>query len=99
VNPKDFRSVIELINNEDIIVHVLKKNEARPNETKVTIGEEHGDEKLRNYSVVTSSYSIGEVIGSVGLIGPTRMAYARLVPLVAYVAKTISVMYSSGARG
>ncbi|MBM2840269.1 MAG: Heat-inducible transcription repressor HrcA [Bacteroidetes bacterium] len=99
VNPKDFRSVIELINNEDIIVHVLEKNEARPNETRVTIGEELGDDKLRNYSVVTSSYSIGDVPGSMGLIGPTRMAYARLIPLVDYVAKTISEMYSSGTRG
>ncbi len=99
VNPRDFRSVIELINNEDIIVHVLEKNEARPNETKVTIGEEHGDDKLRNYSVVMSSYSVGEITGSLGLIGPTRMAYARLVPLVDYVARTISAMYSSGTRG
>ncbi len=99
VNPRDFRSVIELINNEDIIVHVLEKNETRPNETKVTIGEEHGDEKLKNYSAVVSSYSMGDIMGSVGLIGPTRMDYARLIPLVDYVAKTISEMYSSGTRG
>ena len=99
VNPKDFRSVIELINNEDIIVHVLEKTEPRPNETKVTIGEEHGDEKLRNYSAVVSSYSRGDMMGSVGLIGPTRMDYARLIPLVDYVAKTISEMYSPGTRG
>lgn len=99
VNPKDFRSVIELINNKDIIVHVLQKNEARPNETRVTIGEEHGDEKLKNYSVVTATYSLGDVTGAVGLIGPTRMAYARLIPLVDYVAKTISAMYTSGTRG
>lgn len=98
LNPKDFRSVIELINNEDIIVHVLERNEARSHETTVTIGGEHNDEKLKNYSVVTSTYSIGEVTGTVGLIGPTRMAYARLIPLVEYVAKTISQMYSSGTR-
>ncbi|HCV42755.1 MAG TPA: heat-inducible transcription repressor HrcA [Bacteroidetes bacterium] len=99
VNPKDFRSVIELINNKDIIVHVLQKNEARPNETRVTIGEEHGEEKLKQYSVVTSTYMLGDVTGAVGLIGPTRMAYARLIPLVDYVAKTISAMYTSGTRG
>ena len=99
VNPKDFRSVIELISNKEIIVHVLQKNEAKPRETRVTIGEEHEEEKLRHYSVVTSSYSLGEVTGSVGLIGPTRMAYARLIPLVDYVAKTISEMYSPGTRG
>lgn len=99
VNPKDFRSVIELINNEDIIVHVLEKNESRPNETKVTIGDEHGDEKLKNYSAVVSSYSVGNMMGSVGLIGPTRMDYGRLIPLVDYVAKIISEMYSPGTKG
>jgi heat-inducible transcriptional repressor len=99
VNPKDFRSVIELINNEDIIVHVLQKNDVAPHETRVTIGEEHGDDKLKNYSVVTTTYSFGDVTGAVGLIGPTRMAYARLIPLVDYVAKTISEMYSTGSRG
>jgi heat-inducible transcriptional repressor len=99
LNPKDFRSVIELINNKEIIVHVLQKNEAKPNETRVTIGEEHGDEKLKNLSVVTAAYSLGDVTGAVGLIGPTRMAYGRLIPLVDYVAKTISKMYSSGTRG
>ena len=99
LNPKDFRSVVELINNTDIIVHVLQKNEAKPNETKVTIGEEHGDEKLKHYSLVKSSYSLGDVTGSVGLLGPTRMAYARLIPLVDYVARTISEMYSSGSQG
>ena len=98
VNPKDFRSIIELINNEDIIVHVLEKTDAKPNETKVTIGEEHGDEKLKQYSVVSTSYSIGDVAGCLGLIGPTRMAYARLIPLVDYVARTVSEMYSHNTR-
>ena len=99
VNPKDFRSVIELISNEEIIVHVLERNDAKPNETRVTIGGEHGDDKLKGYSVVTSNYSIGDMTGSIGLIGPTRMAYARLIPLVDYVAKAISAMYSPENRG
>ena len=98
LNPRDFRSVVELINNTDIIVHVLQKNEAKPLGTRVTIGEEHGDEKLKHYSLVTSSYTLGDVTGSVGVLGPTRMAYARLIPLVDYVAKTISEMYSSGSQ-
>lgn len=98
LNPKDFRSVVELINNREIIVHVLQRNDAGPNETKITIGEELGDEKLRHYSLVKSTYSLNGITGSLGLLGPTRMAYARLVPLVDYVAKTISEMYSSGYR-
>lgn len=91
-NPKNFRSVIELINNEEIIIHVLEKN-AHPEGLKVTIGQENEDEKLKDYSVITATYSVGNVTGSIGVIGPTRMNYARTIPLVDYVAQTISNMF------
>ena len=98
VNPRDFRSVIELINNEEIIIHVLEKHEAKPREIKVTIGEENEDEKLRPYSVITSTYTVGDVVGSVGVIGPKRMPYSRMIPLVDYVAGTISNMLTNTNR-
>jgi heat-inducible transcriptional repressor len=98
VNPKDFRSVIELISNEEIIIHVLEKNEASPREVKVTIGDENRDEKLKPYSVITSTYTIGDVAGSIGVIGPTRMPYYRMIPLVDYVARTVSEMFSTSHR-
>jgi heat-inducible transcriptional repressor len=98
VNPRDFRSVIELINNEEIFIHVLEKNPAPPNEINVTIGEENKDEKLKHYSVITSRYAVGDVTGSIGVFGPTRMSYDRMIPLVDYVAKTISEMISTTNR-
>jgi heat-inducible transcriptional repressor len=94
INPRDLRSIIELINNEEIIIHVLEKTEARPHEITVRIGNENEDEKLRAYSVITSSYSLGDVSGTIGVIGPTRMRYSRMIPLVDYVARTISDMFS-----
>lgn len=93
-NPKNFRGVIELINNEEIIIHVLEKS-SQPKGTKVTIGQENEDEKLKDYSVITTTYSVGNVTGSIGVIGPTRMRYAQTIPLVDYVARTISEMFSN----
>ncbi len=93
-NPKNFRSIIELISNEQIIIHVLEKN-IQPEGVKVTIGHENKDEKLRDYSVITGTYTVGTVQGTIGVIGPTRMQYARTIPLVDYVAKTISEMFSN----
>jgi heat-inducible transcriptional repressor len=93
MNPEDFRSVIELINDEEMIIHILRKNEARPNEVAVRIGGEIDDEKLRGFSVITSGYTMGEVAGTVGMIGPKRMPYARMIPLVDYVAKMISELF------
>lgn len=98
VNPEDFKSVIELVNNEEIIVHVLEKNEARPPEVRVTIGEENADERLKPYSVITASYTVGGVVGSIGVIGPRRMHYARMIPLVDEVARTISRMFTTTIR-
>jgi heat-inducible transcriptional repressor len=98
VNPEDFRSVIELINDEEMIIHILQKNDARPHEVSVRVGEENQDEKLRGYSVITSTYTLGDVAGTVGVIGPKRMPYARMIPLVDYVAKAISDLFSTNQK-
>jgi heat-inducible transcriptional repressor len=98
VNPEDFKSVIELINNEEIIVHVLEKNDMKPPLVRVTIGEENADEKLRQYSVITAGYTAGDVTGSVGVIGPRRMQYAKMIPLVDEVARAISGMFTTTFR-
>jgi heat-inducible transcriptional repressor len=97
-NPKNFRGIIELISNEGIIIHVLEKRGSLPDEVKVTVGQEHDNEKLRDYSVVSASYSVGNAVGHVGIIGPTRMRYSRTIPLVDYVARTISEMFSNNYK-
>jgi len=94
-NPKDLRSVVELINNEEIIIHVLEKSEALPAQVRVTVGKENEDGKLEPYGIITSAYTIGDVSGSIGVIGPKRMHYAKMIPLVNYVAQTISDLFST----
>ena len=98
VNPSEFRSVIELINDEEIIIHVLAKHESPPPGVRVAVGEENRDKKLAPYSVITAIYTAGEVTGTIGLIGPRRMNYARVIPLVDYVARTISEMFGTDSR-
>jgi heat-inducible transcriptional repressor len=98
VNPEDFRSVIELINDEEMIIHVLQKSEGTPHQINVSVGEENQDQKLKLYSVITTAYSIGDVTGTVGVIGPRRMPYARVIPLVDYVASLISEMFDTATK-
>lgn len=87
------RSIIELIDNEDIIIHVLDKHEEKLSSKGITIliGSESNVEKLQNYSLIISSYKIGETKGTIGVIGPKRMEYNRLIPLVSCVAEVISL--------
>jgi len=64
----------------------------------VVIGSEHQDPTLRQFSLVASTYSDGEVTGTVGLIGPLRMHYSRAIPMVDHVAGTVSRLLSHGVR-
>jgi len=94
--PQNFRSVIELLNDEEMIVHVLEiDNEAKENKSvSVALGEEFSDERFHGYGVVTSKYTYGDVAGRIGVIGPKRMNYARVVPLVEYLAASVSKLLS-----
>jgi len=56
---------------------------AKAQGVQLFIGEESGYAALEGCSVVTASYGAhGRVLGSVGVIGPTRMAYERVIPVV-----------------
>ena len=58
---------------------------------QVYIGEESGYGVLDDYSVVTTPYQIsGSKVGVLGVIGPTRMAYERVIPLVDITARLLS---------
>ena len=58
---------------------------------KVFVGEELGTLGMRDFSMVASGYSRGDTpVGTLGVIGPLRMDYGRVIPLVEYVAKVLS---------
>lgn len=58
---------------------------------KIFIGGESGTMPLDECSMVTAPYEVdGQVVGTVGVIGPTRMAYERIVPIVDITAKLLS---------
>ena len=58
---------------------------------KIFIGGESETVALDEFSLVTAPYEIdGQIVGTVGVIGPTRMAYERVIPIVDVTAKLIS---------
>jgi len=95
IDPRNFRSVIELIDNEDIIVHLLEKHDEMEQGFVVTVGKENKEESTKEYSVVTTRYDVNEVTGRIGIIGPKRMDYAKVIPLVDFVAQTVAKMMSA----
>lgn len=64
---------------------------SRADGVRLFIGEESGFAALGGYSLVTAPYGVGNrVLGVLGVIGPTRMAYERVIPVVAATAQLIS---------
>jgi heat-inducible transcriptional repressor len=62
----------------------------------IFIGEESGYQLLDDCSLVTSSYSVdGQVVGVLGVIGPQRMAYERVIPIVDITAKLVGAALNS----
>ncbi len=63
---------------------------------QIFIGGESGLSELDGCSVVTASYELGgRIVGSVGVIGPTRMAYDQVIPIVDITARLLSNALSS----
>ncbi|HSD38968.1 MAG TPA: heat-inducible transcriptional repressor HrcA [Rhodocyclaceae bacterium] len=65
---------------------------------QIFIGGESGINSLDECSVITAPYEVdGKIVGTVGVIGPTRMAYERVIPIVDITAKLLSGALSNNA--
>ena len=63
------------------------------------IGKEILEEEISGCSIVTTSYKIGNRnVGVIGIIGPTRMDYKKVVPLVDYAGKVVSDLLTKMSR-
>jgi heat-inducible transcriptional repressor len=90
-DPEKFQGVIELIENKDIIIHILEKVEgAAKHEISISIGSENEILKLNEYSFIAKEYTIGDVKGSLGIVGPKRMEYSKIVAIVDYVSALLN---------
>jgi heat-inducible transcriptional repressor len=58
---------------------------------RVFIGEENQADEMRRLGIVVSTYGVDdEVVGVLGVVGPTRMAYDRSISSVRYMARLMS---------
>lgn len=71
------------------VIHLLDQC-MKAEGVQIFIGEESGYQAFDHCSLVTSSYSVSdEVVGVLGVIGPTRMAYEKIIPYVDITAKLL----------
>ena len=89
-NMDRLRRLFEVFEQKTSLVHLLDVTH-RAQGVHLFIGGESGLAPLDECSVITASYEVdGRVIGTLGVIGPTRMAYERVIPIVDVTAKLLS---------
>lgn len=75
-----YRGIIDLAENRDLMVHLL--DDTTTEGLLVRIGREHKVPELDECAMVSMPYQIGSIRGRIGLIGPKRMNYPRMMALV-----------------
>jgi heat-inducible transcriptional repressor len=89
-NPSKLRELLRALEDKTALLDLLERS-LKESRLMVSIGSENFDGRLSGFSVVAASYSSGALpIGSLAIVGPVRMDYERVIPLVSYTAKALS---------
>lgn len=95
------RKLMGLIDDKSMLLHVFDAQdeedklqaEAREHavqQIRIAIGEENREALLRHCSIITANYSLGEISGTLGVLGPTRIDYSKMVALVSFMSEVLS---------
>jgi len=83
------RRLLELTETPHALGETMRKRVHAPG-ISITIGAEHDDPRLEDFTVVTAEYHIGPLAGVIGVIGPTRMPYDKVIALVSHTSRLLS---------
>ncbi len=87
------RSLIEVLEEKKLLAELVSAKGIKEGIT-ITIGKEIESGGMQSCSLVTSPYRAGKVSGTIGIIGPTRMRYSKLVSMVEYAARLLGDVLS-----
>jgi heat-inducible transcriptional repressor len=97
-NVDKLRRLFEAFNEKRDILHLLDQC-VHADRVQIFIGQESGYQILDDCSVVTAPYTVdNEIVGVLGVIGPTRMAYERVIPIVDLTARLLGSALNGNGR-
>jgi heat-inducible transcriptional repressor len=112
LSKKDFadlerlRGLLSTIGERSKLLQILNECVARDDKShsgsvQVIIGSENPTPTLRNCSLISAPYRVGDgsTVGTLTVLGPTRIEYARMISIVSYVARVLEKTISRDARG
>lgn len=84
------KSILDLFQETPTMLKMMT-SASSPGGIQVRIGTENGHEAFANCSLITATYAIdGEAVGTIGILGPTRMEYARVIGILDILSKDLS---------
>jgi len=81
------QGLLEVTERRDVLREALAKRLGQG--LTITIGTEHQDATLAPFTLVTASYRLGPLAGVIGVMGPTRMPYDKIVALVDHTSRLV----------
>lgn len=83
------KNFIDLIDQKEVVADLL--NTGFANDINVYIGNENDNEKLKDFSIVTFRHKYkNKDLGTIGIIGPTRMDYSKVISVMKYISKKLN---------
>jgi heat-inducible transcriptional repressor len=86
-------AVVEILGEKKMLMHMFDTQGAQAGKVMVSIGGENRSGMFQSFSVLKTNYQIGNLQGSLGIMGPKRMPYPFLVSAVAYTAKALEQLH------
>lgn len=83
------KGLIELTDRRDLLANAVGNRE-HGGKLRITIGGENSPSELSEFTLVTSEYRAGGLKGVIGVIGPTRMPYEKVVAIVDYTSSMVT---------
>jgi heat-inducible transcriptional repressor len=83
------KGLIDLTDQKDLLAAAVGNRE-HAGRIKITIGGENDASALSDFTLVTAEYSVGGLRGVIGVIGPTRMPYEKVVTIVDYTSSLVT---------
>jgi len=89
-DPEKITNFIDLVEQNDLLVHLFEDTDEWEDELNITIGSENKLTEITDYSIVSSTYRYGDLTGRLAILGPTRMPYHKVASVVQLTADIIS---------
>lgn len=89
------RNFLNILDTKEMMIDLLNTGFAK--DINVYIGDENSNDELKDFSIVTFKHTVGNKdLGTIGIIGPKRMDYSKVISVMKYISKNLNNQLNEG---